>query len=131
MRIVLDTNVLVSGLLSPYGVSAKALSYIITKEIEICFDMRIFGEYKSVLYRDKFKFNKKHINTLLNYIREYGILLPGGYIEQEITFRDKNDLPFWEIAIEAKADYLITGNKKHYPRRKWIVSPDEFLRKLS
>ena len=62
MKIVLDTNVLVSGLLTPFGPSGEIVRMVFSDELTVYIDARILAEYKDVLlYRPKFEFNKDHI----------------------------------------------------------------------
>lgn len=65
MRIVLDTNVLVSGLLNPYGAPGQIARMVATGEISLCFDARILGEYRDVLVRPRFGFRAEHVDALL------------------------------------------------------------------
>ena len=58
MRIVLDTNVLVSGLLTPFGSSGEIVRMVFSGELILCIDARILSEYKEVLNRPKFKFDE-------------------------------------------------------------------------
>ena len=53
MKIVLDTNVLVSGILSPNGPPAAVLRALLTERVTLCFDERIVSEYRDVLTRTK------------------------------------------------------------------------------
>ena len=61
MKIVLDTNVLVSGLLTPFGPSGKIVRMVSAGRLILQIDARILSEYQEVLHRPKFKFNKDHI----------------------------------------------------------------------
>ena len=56
MKIVLDTNVLVSGLINPKGVPAKILNLMLNEKIIVLYDNRILREYETVLSRRKFRF---------------------------------------------------------------------------
>lgn len=56
MNIVLDTNVLVAGLLSPFGTCGEIVRMVSSGELRLSFDARIFTEYEEVLNRPKFKF---------------------------------------------------------------------------
>ncbi len=128
MKIVLDTNVLVSGLLSPHGQPATLLNLIVEKEINILLDERILDEYSEVLMRPRFKFNKNHIHDLLIFldsIAEWIIPAP-----LKITIPDPDDLPFLEVALSGHANALVTGNKKDYGswiQKAVIMTPTEFF----
>ena len=129
MKIVLDTNVLVSGLLTPFGTSGEIVRMVSAGNLVIQYDSRILLEYKDVLYRPKFQFNSEHIDLLLDYIKKNGQLVPTLPLKHSLP--DPDDEPFLEIAVGGKAECLITGNKAHYPRHFRegikIFSPSEFI----
>jgi putative PIN family toxin of toxin-antitoxin system len=66
MKIVLDTNVLVSGLLTPFGPCGKIVRMVSAGKLILYIDARILSEYNEVLQRPKFKFNNDHIDTLIS-----------------------------------------------------------------
>lgn len=72
MKIVLDTNVFVSGLLTPFGSSGEIVRMVFSDELTVCIDARMLAEYRDVLHRPKFKFNQDHIGILLDFIKQYG-----------------------------------------------------------
>jgi putative PIN family toxin of toxin-antitoxin system len=72
MKIVLDTNVLVSGLLTPFGPSDEIVRMVSAGELILYINARILSEYEEVLHRPKFKFDKDNISILLDFIRLYG-----------------------------------------------------------
>ena len=73
MKIVLDTNVLVSGLLQSQGNPAQVLSLVLAGAVQICHDERILAEYKEVLARPRFKFEPKRIREVLAKIQADGV----------------------------------------------------------
>lgn len=113
MKIVLDTNVLVSGLLTPFGPSGKIVRMVFSGELTVYIDARILAEYKDVLHRPKFKFNKDHIGILLDFIKQYGQFTLSSPLKTCLP--DPDDEPFLEVAIAGMVNSLVTGNKKHYP----------------
>jgi uncharacterized protein len=129
MKIVLDTNVLVSGLITPFGPSGEILRMVFSGGLTLCLDARILAEYKDVLHRPKFKFNKDHIAVLLDFIKQYGQFTSSSPLKKRLP--DINDEAFLEVAIAASAVSLITGNRIHYPyssfKRIHIFSPSEFV----
>lgn len=129
MKIVLDTNVLVSGLLTPFGPSGKIVRMVSAGELILYIDARILSEYQEVLHRPKFKFNKDHISTLLDFIKLYGQFVSSLLLKNRLP--DPDDEPFLEVAIAGKVRSLITGNIVHYPPSSRegikIFSPSEFL----
>jgi len=129
MNIVLDTNVLVAGLLSPYGTCGEVLRMVSSGELALCFDARILAEYAEVLARPKFKFEEEKTSALLDYIEHNGhkgapLPLPG-------PLPDPDHEPFLETAIACEAACLVTGNKNHFPpglrSGTRVFSPKEFL----
>lgn len=129
MKIVLDTNVLVSGLLTPFGSSGEIARMVFSGELTLYVDARIIAEYRDVLLRPKFKFNKEHIATLLDYIRQNSIFLSASPLKQHLP--DIDDELFLEAAITGKSSSLITGNLIHYPfvlrQGIRVLSPSEFI----
>ena len=129
MKIVLDTNVLVSGLLTPFGPSGKIVRMVSAGELILYIDARILSEYQEVLNRPKFKFNKDHISILLDFIKLYGQFVSSLPLKHRLP--DLDDEPFLEVAIAGKVRSLITGNIVHYPPSSRegikIFSPSEFL----
>ncbi len=129
MKIVLDTNVLVSGLLTPFGPSGEIVRMVSAGELILNIDARILSEYQAVLHRPKFKFNKDHISILLDFIKLYGLFVSSLPLKNRLP--DLDDEPFLEVAIAGKVRSLITGYIVHYPISSRegikIFSPSEFL----
>lgn len=129
MKIVLDTNVLVSGLLTPFGISGEIVRMVSAGLLILLYDSRILLEYQEVLYRLKFQFNKEHIDLLLDYIKKNGQVIPASPLKERLP--DPDDEPFLEVAIGGEAECLVTGNKVHYPQQfresVKILSPTEFI----
>jgi putative PIN family toxin of toxin-antitoxin system len=125
MRIVLDINVLVSGLLNPNGPPAAIFNLIVNPKLELLYDSRIIQEYMEVLHRAKFGFNSDWIEALIDFLKN-----EGEYISAEPTkqrFRDDCDRAFYEVMDTGEADYLITGNGNHFPKDDRIRNPREFV----
>ena len=129
MRVVIDTNVLVSGLLNPNGIPSKILGLLLNGKIEILYDHRILEEYREVLRRDKFGFSSEYIDALLEFIKYDGVFILSDPIGEQ--FKDEDDKKFLEVAKSGEATYLITGNTAHFPREKIIINPKEFFDILS
>jgi putative PIN family toxin of toxin-antitoxin system len=129
MKIVLDTNVLVSGLLTPFGSSGEIVRMVSAGILILQYDSRILLEYQEVLYRPKFQFDKEHIDSLLAYVKQNGQVVSAGPLKEQLP--DPDDEPFLEIAIAGRAACIITGNKSHFPRQPRrgtkILSPSEFI----
>ena len=113
MIIVLDTNVLVSGLLTPFGSSGEIVRMVSAGKITLEYDSRILAEYQEVLHRPKFQFNKDLIDLFIDYIQKNGRAVSAEPLTNPLP--DPDDAPFLEVAIEGKSEILVTGNKAHYP----------------
>jgi len=112
MIVVVDTNVLVSGLLSPHGAPARVLDLLTIGDLQAAFDDRIVAEYRQVLARPRFGFHPQAVAHLLDYLLIEGLPLVARPLPAALP--DLGDQPFWEVAVEAAAP-LITGNLKHFP----------------
>ena len=129
MRVVLDTNVLVSGLLSPHGRPATVVDLVASGAHRVCFDGRILAEYRDVLTRPRLALSRESVETVLARLAHNGLRLVATPLRIELP--DPDDQPFLEVAVAARADYLITGNRKHFPAELCpgiaVVNPREFL----
>ncbi|MEW6543428.1 MAG: putative toxin-antitoxin system toxin component, PIN family [Nitrospirota bacterium] len=129
MKVVLDTNVLVAGLLSPFGPPGEIVRMAASDALTLCFDSRILTEYEDVLSRPKFPFKPESVHALLDQIRADGYLVAGEPLASPLP--DPTDQPFPEVALTGRAHCLITGNVKHFPSGKCqgmkVLSPTEFL----
>lgn len=129
MRGILDTNVLVSGLLSPFGPCGEIVRMVVSGQLRLCFDARISLEYTEVLARPKFRFDQDKVAALLYYIRSSGQSIASTPLGNRLPYHD--DEPFLEVALSSKAVCLITGNRIHFPEEccqgMMIFSPSEFL----
>ena len=133
MRIVLDTNVLVSGLLNPNGAPGRIVDLIIAGQVQVLYDDRILGEYREVLSRPQLAIDPSSAQALIDYLRlsgEYVLALP----LPETTLPDPNDVMFAEVAVSGKADAVVTSNSRHFSGMKTgdvkICSPSEFIQWL-
>jgi putative PIN family toxin of toxin-antitoxin system len=128
MTVVLDTNVLVSALLSPFGPPARVLDLILTGEIQLAYDDRLLVEYRQVLTRPRFDFDSRDLAGLLDYLAVEGRLVVPHPLD--VSLPDPDDLPFLEVAAEAGA-VLVTGNRRHFPADACggvtVLTPAEFL----
>ncbi len=129
MIIVLDTNVLVAGLLNPFGKPAAIAALLTDGKLRLAFDARIMTEYQQVLNYPKFQFSDEIIRPLIEQLKDIGISARG--IPLSKTLPDPDDDMFLEVAHASKAEALVTGNKKHFPHKVCdpirVFSPDEFL----
>ncbi len=129
MLVVLDTNILVSALLSPFGPPARVLDMVLSGDIRAAYDDRLMAEYREVLARPKFSFAPEDVATVLAYLASDGEQVMAQPLSCELP--DPDDLPFLEVATQAEA-VLITGNTAHYPEavrgEVQVVAPGEFFR---
>lgn len=126
---VIDTNVLVSALLSRHSDAAtvQLVGRLIAGEIIPVYSNEIMHEYQEVLGRKKFKFESDMITYILSAIKQYGVLIEAS--ATGIILPDMKDLPFYEVVIEKRDDnaYLVTGNLKHFPSEPFIVTARQML----
>jgi uncharacterized protein len=129
--IVADTNVIVSATIKPFSGSAQILNLILSGSLKLAYDTRIITLYEEVLKREKFGFDFNHIESIIIQIKEEGVPVSPPPVNENLP--DKDDLPFLEVAISGDADFIVTGNKKHFPVASYknvkIVSPEEFIKK--
>lgn len=130
---VIDTNVLVSALLSSKedAATVRVVGKVISGEIVPVYSNAITKEYREVLSREKFGFSEEAVGYLLSAVEKYGILVEP--FLPDISLPDMKDLPFYEVVLEKRDDgaYLVTGNIKHFPKEPFIVTPRELLDILS
>lgn len=133
MIIVLDTNVLISGLLNPHGAPGRIMSLAVAGEITLCYDARILDEYRQVLRYEKFRFDQAHAANLIDELQSSGIPVAAKPLRFELP--DRDDEKFLEVAIAGRAQALVTGNSKHYKTRfsltVTILAPAEALKLIA
>ncbi len=130
IKAVIDTNVVVSAFINRSGKPAKVLVLAYAGKFTMLADGRIVEEYRRVLCYPRFNPEKNEVQAFINFVlnnaefsgecrKITGIKLP------------EDDMKFIEVAIAQKADYIVTGNIRHFDFRQYagcrIVSPAEFL----
>ena len=129
MKIVLDTNVLVAGLLSPFGPCTEIVRMVSSGDLTLYFDARILSEYDEVLRRPKFQFQIDKVVPLLDYVEQQGRIVASSPLSDVLP--DPGDQPFLEVAVASQAACLVTGNRAHLPAKQChgvkVFSPTEFL----
>lgn len=129
MIIVLDTNVLVAGLLSPYGPCGDIVRLASAGKLRLALDARILSEYREVLLRPKFRFDPDKIASLVDQLGRCGICVAPSPLPEPLP--DPDDEAFLEVALAANAACLVTGNLAHFPAKSCgelhVLSPGDFL----
>jgi uncharacterized protein len=128
-RIVIDTNVLISAAIQPSGLPAQLIELIAYRVFELCVSAEMLAEYREVFSRPKFAgLNPQRVSHLLALIAgEARMVTP---TERLSVSRHESDNRIYECAAAAKADYIITGNTKHFHRdyeTTKIVNPRQLL----
>jgi uncharacterized protein len=130
MKIVLDTNIIVSGLLQSKGNPAQVLTLALAGAVQVCHDASILAEYSQVLARPRFKFDSERVREVLNKIEEDGLAVDASG-ESNLDLPDADDEPFLAVALAGAADFLVTGNLADYPASKRrgcaVLSPAAFM----
>ena len=124
---VIDTNVIVSSILSSHSDSATVLvrDNILDGKLIPLFNEDILAEYKDVLNRPKFKFPSSLVKAVLDAITSIGLYMDR--TESGELFPDPKDAVFYEVALSKEDSYLVTGNIKHFPKSPIVVTPAEML----
>ncbi len=133
MRVVLDTNVLVSALINPHGPPGTIVANALAGRVTPVFDERILAEYRAVLGRNRFGFDAVAVTALLVALEGEGESVVA--VPAKIESPDPDDLPFLEVAETALAAALVTGNTRHFrPVRARhgvpVYTPAAFVRKI-
>jgi putative PIN family toxin of toxin-antitoxin system len=130
MKIVLDTNVVVSGLLNSQGTPAQVLALVLAGAVQICHDDHILAEYAEVLARPRFNFDANRIREVLTKIETDGLPVDAAG-QPDLKLPDADDESFLAVALAASVDFLVTGNLSDYPagsrRGCRVVSPAAFI----
>ena len=127
LRVVVDTNIVVSAALKPVSVPADALFVALTSA-DLYISNEIFAEYDEALNRPKFGLPQSTIREILETI-SHNARIVKPHMRLSVA-DDPDDDKFLECALVCEADYLITGNLPDFPERfenTQIVSPREFL----
>lgn len=130
MRVVIDTNVFVSGLLTPTGPCGEIMRLMVAGAFTPCYSPHTLAEYREVLGRERFRFDPARVAAVLDSVRHGGVLAPARVSCPDLPHED--DRPFLEAALGAGAHCIVTGNTAHFPssvcRPVSIVGPVAFLK---
>ena len=125
--IVIDTNVIVSAILTPTGKPAQIASLVSSNRIKVFYSVDILREYKRVLAYERLKIHKDIQAETVEMITKFGILIDPP--TSTIQIPDETDRIFYDTA-KASNSILITGNIKHYPAEFFVMKPSDFLSKI-
>ena len=128
VRIVLDTNVIVSALKSPRGNEARVLRLALAGGFALCVSAAILREYEGVLRRPRFGFAEQMVDAFMDEMMAIGVTVkPRARVSAS---PDEDDNRFLECAESAGARFLVSGNARHFPR-EWkgtrVVNARELL----
>ena len=126
-RVVLDTNVLASALLTHKGNAAVILGMITDELLLPVFCWKILDEYENVLLRQRFGFPRNLVAETLSLFDILGVAVE--LKKSAIHMLDEYDRIFYDTAVSGAAE-LITGNLRHYPKKCFVISPAAFFHPL-
>jgi putative PIN family toxin of toxin-antitoxin system len=129
IRVVLDTNIIVSAYLNQEGVPFFILKLALAGSVQPCVSEAILAEYEELLHRKSYPMDRRRAKTLLRQIRTASeMFAPAGGLD---VTEDPDDNIFLECALAAKAHYLVTGNTDHFPKKRWkytsVITPRQFI----
>ena len=128
LKVVLDTNIVVSAHLKPDGFERSVLILALTDPAGLFVTPEILIEYEEVLRRPKFNINPAQIDESLKHIQARAVII--NPTVRVSACSDPDDDKFLECAEDGRVDYLVTGNKRHFPKR-WgktkVVNAREFI----
>lgn len=126
--VVIDTNVVVSALLNDGGREAAVVDLAVSGDVRLFASETILNEYEEILSRPKFPLDRGRVTSALESLRAASVIVES--TERLAISPHEPDNRFLECAEAARADFLVTGNKRHFPaewKRTRIVNAREFL----
>jgi len=128
LRVVLDTNVVVSGLLHQKGAPAAILDAATSKQYRCYISESLLDEYQEVLARDYLGLDQRRATRFIGALREVALFVVPR--KKVVIARDPDDDRVMECALEAGADFIVTGNTRDFPAQFHgvrVVTPRDFL----
>ena len=125
---VIDTNEIVSSFLKEGSIPDQIVSLALNGPIIPLVNDEIISEYTEVLNRNKFSLSESEVKVFINEFIKRALFLDKTKTNED--FDDPDDIVFYEIVLTARSAsnaYLITGNKKHYPIKSFVVTPREMI----
>jgi putative PIN family toxin of toxin-antitoxin system len=118
MRVVVDTNVLISSQLTPHGPASVVVGLALARAIQPLADGRMLDEHEEVLRRPEFGFNPADTVAFLDRWKQVAVLVTAAPIPGGVKgLSDPDDVMFLEVAYSGKAEVLVTSNLRHFPER--------------
>ena len=128
LNAVIDTNVLVSGLLSAHGSPAQIINALKERQFNLFYNSEILQEYSDVLYRERLGSSAIDVEDLLDEVLRAGSsVIPG---VSDTPLLDEDDRVFYDTALASEA-VLVTGNIRHFPAEPFIKTPADFLNMIN
>jgi len=132
MRVVLDTHVLLAGLVWPFSHPGAIMRMVSWGAVALCLDARILAEYRSMLARSRFGFDPNSVAVLLDFVSANSVIVASRPLA--IRLPDEHDEPFLEVALGCAADYLVTANLERFPQEACCdmptLTPAEFVARV-
>ncbi|ETX00435.1 MAG: hypothetical protein ETSY1_11195 [Candidatus Entotheonella factor] len=133
LRAVYDTNVIVSALLKPDSIPSSLVTLAMTGVVQLCLSPAIRAEYDEVIRRPRFAFPEEIVERFMEELTTSALIVEP--VTRITVSSDDPDNRFLECALAASADYLVTGNLRHFPTLEFegvrIVSPAVFAQALA
>jgi uncharacterized protein len=133
IRAVFDTNVVVSGFLSPTGPPGRIVEWLRNGQVQAVVDDRIMAEYAEVLARPALRLPVTEVGLVLASVRTHAFSVEAAAIHMAHALPDPDDAPFLECARTAGVP-LVTGNLRHFPRSVAkgvnVLAPAQFVASL-
>jgi putative PIN family toxin of toxin-antitoxin system len=130
IKAVYDTNVIVSAALYEESLPALLLSLALEEEVRLFVSPALLHEYETVLKRPRFKLDENEIMELMKKIKRTAVMVTPTK-RLSILKADEADNRILECALKTGVDFIVTGNKKHFPFEEFkgvrIVTPREFI----
>jgi uncharacterized protein len=129
IRVVLDTNIIVSAYLNQEGLPFFILKLALAGNFQLCASEGVLAEYAELLQRKSYPMDLRRAKLLLQKIRAASnTVRPASRLN---VTKDPDDNIFLECALAAKAHYLVTGNTDHFPKKRWkytsVITPRMFI----
>lgn len=132
IRVVFDTNILVSALLSDSGNEARLIAVCRTGQLTPCLSPEMPDGYLEVLSRGKFHFDQERLDTLIRFFSDYAIHAQPAPTPNPAP--DPSNAKFIVCALTVRADFLVTGKRRHFPEPRYgttqVVNARDLLASL-